>query len=700
MFWQYNHYLLLIIVFFNVSVCIAKTDDTILDKITTIAETANTTPKQVLVDILDIRKKHGQALTLRQKVQLLDYESVAYMQLSEYQKALNTIEKITLITQEESNNYYNYIVFRFKGKLYWHLDMGQLALKFHLKAYEYLKNDGDFFTTQKQHAHFKDKNDYLLAKLTTENNIAYTAIQLGFYKKAIPFLENNLNFTHNTHKPRLLAVIYNNLGEAHFGLQNFEKAFEFHNKAFKIRKKNKLKFHLSFSYHNLALSYWQKKNFIKAKEYILESIKIRKQRSYLKGILESKLVLAKIFFDTKKFTDLESILEEIITTAKKKNAYQSLTQAYLIQQELFKHNEDFENAFIAAQNYHDSLEHIQLKKNNATLSTYLTQSSTITKDLNIKELKRNNELQVIEVKNEQQKNNLILSFSIVIVCGLLLFVGILQTKRKKIQLINKNLSDTLTQLQETQIKLIESEKMSSLTTLVTGIAHQMNTPLGIAKMATSHISEEIEAFNQALQVERITKTKLHNFVSDVEKSNLLTLQSIDRSIALIAQFKNISAQIENGIEEEFELVSRLKNHANAFSKSIMKQLTINVTGTHTKLLGYPIALTKVLEQLIQNSVDHGFKHTKSPLIDIKIQNKGNNIEITYQDNGCGVNIEHVNNIFDPFYTTNMGNRNIGIGLSIVYNLIVQLMKGDIICKVCHIQGTAFIINLPLKVTQT
>ncbi len=124
---------------------------------------------------------------------------------------------------------------------------------------------------------------------------------------------------------------------------------------------------------------------------------------------------------------------------------------------------------------------------------------------------------------------------------------------------------------------------------------------------------------------------------------------------------------------------------------------INITGSKILLLGYPEALSKVFNQLISNSIDHAFDDTINPEIEIAIAKVDDHVEITYQDNGKGIDSTVAKDVFEPFYTTSMGNENLGIGLSIVYNLIVQLMQGNIQCKPNQGKGIRFFICLPLTV---
>jgi len=274
---------------------------------------------------------------------------------------------------------------------------------------------------------------------------------------------------------------------------------------------------------------------------------------------------------------------------------------------------------------------------------------------------------------------------------------LLQLKRKKIQRINQSLSSTLEQLKSTQNKLIESEKMSALTTLVSGIAHQMNTPLGVGITAVSMIKEKVEDFTVAIKQGQIKRTSLDTMLNNVNQASQLALTTMNKTAGLITQFKRISTQLEGDELEQFELFKVLVNHANIVTEQIeVNKPTINIHGNKVSILSYPSVIGKVLTQLISNSIEHGFTGTVSPLIDIEIKTFDESVEVLYQDNGKGIEQEQVNKIFDPFYTSRMGSDNVGLGLSIVYNLVVQLMQGSISVKSASKKGTTFSIILPLK----
>ncbi len=657
----------------------------ISEKITKLTKKLAKSPQKALIAIKQFRESHSGKLTSTHNISLLEREAWAHMYSNNYSAALATINKINPIATAEDNNYFFFIIDSFKGMLYGHMDEGQEALKYHLKAYEYLKKD----------------NSHPKAKAINENNIGYTSVQLGFCQEAIPYLDNFKNyFLAEPEKQRRLAIAYNNLGEAYFCLKNYQKAYLLHQQSLDIRQRNKLEFHASYSYHNLALIFHVRKEYDKAKEYLLKAIKIREKSNFKNGVFESQLALAHVYSETNEVQLLANMLELIISNAQKAEKYKTLAAAYKIQQTLFQKQKDFEKALTAAINYQESLTHVQHRKTDSHLASYITDLSTVTKDLNILALQKSNEIQALTIKNEQQRAYIILTAGFIIVIILLIFLRILQRKKKNIQTVNQNLSNTLDKLKDAQNKLIETEKMSALTTLVTGMAHQVNTPLGIGVTAVSHIKQLVDNFTQAVSSGQIKKSTMESMLNELEQGSQLALDNMERAAKLIDQFKKISVELECATQEQFKLVSFLINITEKMTfVNAGKKPIINISGDELLLTGYSMSLEKVIYHLIQNSMDHGFTKTKKPKIDICVYKKTNSIEILFKDNGSGINSDLIGKIFDPFYTTNIGNKNVGIGLSIVYNLVVQLMKGTISYEPSEGKGSNFRIVLPINTNE-
>lgn len=240
--------------------------------------------------------------------------------------------------------------------------------------------------------------------------------------------------------------------------------------------------------------------------------------------------------------------------------------------------------------------------------------------------------------------------------------------------------------------------MSALTILVSGVAHKINTPLGIGITAISHIDHTIKKFADLLNKDQVKKSTFTKFVQELENGCSLALNNVNNVAELVNHFKLLSTQLGDDKKERFNILKLLSQESKVSLSNISdEQPVITIHGDEIFLVGYPTALIKVIEHLIRNSIDHAFTEQKNPTIDIAISvdEVKEYVEIIYQDNGKGIAKDLVTKIFNPFYTSKLGGRNIGLGLSVVYNLIVQLMQGNIVCEVSEDNTTAFKITLPI-----
>lgn len=648
-------------------------------------KTLSSNPEEVLKKGNIILTKHSASYSTYQLVNIYGVMLHSHLYTNSYTAAFAFIDKIKALVKKDPTPISQWKSNYLQGVLYLHIERGNKAIELFLKAYKLIK----------------PHSEYSYERELTENALGYIYVQFGFYKEAIPYLSDSSKFNKDTNKPIALSRSYNNLGEAYFGLKDYKKSFLLHQKALAIRLENKLTFYTSYSFHNLGLIYKVQSEFKKAEENLLKAIKIRKDSNFIKGFLSSQLELAKLYNETGKVDAGSELLQDIIAAAKIEKKFTTLSKAYKLQAELYQSDNQFEAAFNALNNHQQTLEKIQLNINDAELSRYVNKLSTVTKDLNILSLSKANEINELKIKSIAQRSNLIVTFSLIIVAVLSIFLWLLHQKRKKIQTINHSLSVTLDDLSITQKKLIESEKMSALTILVSGVAHKINTPLGIGITAISHLDYTIKKFSDLLQKNQVKKSTFTTFVQELEKGCSLAFNNVNNVAELVNHFKLLSTQLSDDKKEQFNMLQVLSQESQVSLSNISHDKpVITVHGDDISLIGYPTALKKVIEHLISNSIDHAFSEQKAPTIDISVSVDEINeyVDIIYQDNGKGIDKDLVTKIFNPFYTSKLGGRNVGLGLSVAYNLIVQLMQGNIVCDVYQDNTTSFKITLPTNLS--
>ncbi|WP_197411197.1 tetratricopeptide repeat-containing sensor histidine kinase [Colwellia sp. TT2012] len=673
--------LLTLFLFLFFSFAWANYEKSLIEKLTTIESLVVSEPEQALTAIEQLTKSKVK-LTTTQRVEIIRHKAVANTYLNHHQVALKTIEEVKEIANLASDKIFLWHYYNTKAIVYWHMDSIEKSLSTHLEAYGVVKSITEFSTYQ----------------AISEGNIGYAFIKLGFYKQAVTYLESALVIVLMNDNVAVLASAYNNLGEAYLKGGNYIKSFEMLEKSLAIRLEHKLTFHSSFSYQNIGLLYYQKKNYQQAETAFNKAIEIREQAGFVKGLLVSKLALVKVYIASNKYVLAQQVITVVIVTAKTQKNNTSLSKAYDLQRQIYADSQDYQSAYQASLLYQQTLEQVITRKTSDKLASYLNTSESIYKDLNILKLKKNAEIKALQVNSERQKTKIMLISGFCMVILLAVFLWTVQKSKKVIAKTNANLSLTLTQLQQTQEKLVKSGKMSALTTLVSRMAHQVNTPLGIAVTGVSHIHEKVECFRKLIAGGGVKKSEINSLMADLNKGCELSSNSINKVAGLISQFKMISENLEAETQQEFEIFEHVSKHTDLIL-ILLKQdkPIINISGSKVRILGYPEALNKVFSQLIANSIDHAFADTLSPEINIEIAKVKDQLEITYQDNGKGIDSAMVNDVFEPFYTTTMGNKNLGIGLSIVYNLVVQLMLGNIQCIPKQEKGIMFCITLPLKV---
>lgn len=257
---------------------------------------------------------------------------------------------------------------------------------------------------------------------------------------------------------------------------------------------------------------------------------------------------------------------------------------------------------------------------------------------------------------------------------------------------------TLQQLATTMQELVRTEKMAALGQLVAGVAHEVNTPLGVALTANSVVSEESRLLIQKLAAGNIRRQELDTFLQKLSQACRLLDSNLHRAAQLVANFKQVSVDRTNDNQRQFNLALYLTELLESLSLMWRSQnIAISVNCPDDIVMeSYPGTIGQVITNFSQNAVIHGFKDGKGGKITIDCSVQGSQVEIIFADNGAGIESGIIERIFDPFYTTNRHQGGTGLGLHIVYNLITQKLGGSISVSSRPGAGTRFTLLLPLK----
>jgi len=261
--------------------------------------------------------------------------------------------------------------------------------------------------------------------------------------------------------------------------------------------------------------------------------------------------------------------------------------------------------------------------------------------------------------------------------------------------INEALQDTIRRLEATQAQLVESEKMASLGQLVTGVAHELNTPLGISLTAISTIGDDVERIDRLVKSKTLKISDMTKFTSKLKDIDKLIQSNLERCHNLIYSFKQVSA--DQAVEESREI------KLNDYIVEVMRTLSVylkqnhveyQITGDNPALVIDPGAISQVINNLTTNAVNHAFTDITHRNITIDIEPTEQSIEILFTDSGKGMDQETTKKVFEPFFTTKRGQGGTGLGMNIVYNLVTTKLAGTIKVESELQKGTKFYISLP------
>lgn len=261
----------------------------------------------------------------------------------------------------------------------------------------------------------------------------------------------------------------------------------------------------------------------------------------------------------------------------------------------------------------------------------------------------------------------------------------------------KELKESLERIKETHEKLVESEKMAALGNLVVGVAHEINTPLGIGVTASSWLEQQTQQVQKLFKDENLTRSQLEGYMDTALEASKIIQTNLQRASEQIRSFKLIA--VDQASEEKRTFI--LRDYINEILQSLKPKLKrveheIKVECSQDIVLNsYPGALAQIFTNLIVNSLLHGFEKKDKGTILIEASTDKETLILNYSDDGKGMSKADLNKIFNPFFTTKRGEGGSGLGMNIVYNIVTRSFNGDIKCKSTPGKGIKFTIKLPL-----
>jgi PAS domain S-box-containing protein len=254
-------------------------------------------------------------------------------------------------------------------------------------------------------------------------------------------------------------------------------------------------------------------------------------------------------------------------------------------------------------------------------------------------------------------------------------------------------------LQQNHERLLASEKMAALGSLVAGVAHELNTPIGNALVTATTFRDHTRMLLDQFQT-GLTRAALKNFLDQATQASDMLERNLHRASSLIQSFKQIAVDQASSGARTFSLATVVTETMLALSPTlknrpieVVQDIPANLT-----MYSFPGPLEQVLMNLVNNAVLHGFDVSAQGTIRIIATTETpESVRLTVQDDGVGIEPAHLTRIYDPFFSTKFGSGGSGLGLSICHNIVTGVLGGRIDVSSRLGEGTRFDLSLPMRI---
>lgn len=276
-----------------------------------------------------------------------------------------------------------------------------------------------------------------------------------------------------------------------------------------------------------------------------------------------------------------------------------------------------------------------------------------------------------------------------------------QRALQQLQQLNNHLEERVAErtaeLQQAMAQIVVAEKMATVGRLVSGIAHELNTPLGNIMLAATSLADRIKDIDQQANERRLTQAGLRQLLQDGYQACEVLERNGNRAGELIASFKQVAVDQAGQERRSFHLDHALESLARTLGPLTRRaQLQLDVAvPAGLRMASYPGHIEQIIAKLVSNSIEHGFAGRGDRRARISAAQRGEQVELVYEDNGCGIDPAIQPRVFDPFFTTRVGEGAQGLGLAVVMNTVQAILHGSVRLESKLQEGVRFTFLLPL-----
>ncbi|MFO1263216.1 MAG: ATP-binding protein [Rhodoferax sp.] len=277
-----------------------------------------------------------------------------------------------------------------------------------------------------------------------------------------------------------------------------------------------------------------------------------------------------------------------------------------------------------------------------------------------------------------------------------------QARTEKLEVANHELNQALASLRTMQAEMVRSEKLAALGSLVAGVAHELNTPIGNCVTVGSTLQHQVQELADAFGKGELRRSAMQNFVEQASRGTDILMRALNRASELIGSFKRVAVDRSSDHRRQFMLEPTLREICLTLEpmyKNTPFKLQLDIEHD-ASMDSYPGALGQVITNFVSNAMQHGFEGRKAGLMRLQVFPEGSeHIRLEFSDDGIGMPDEVQQRVFDPFFTTKLGQGGSGLGMNIVYNIVRDVLGGHITINSGMGLGTCITVVMPITAPQ-
>lgn len=272
-----------------------------------------------------------------------------------------------------------------------------------------------------------------------------------------------------------------------------------------------------------------------------------------------------------------------------------------------------------------------------------------------------------------------------------------QARTEKLEVANHDLNVALESVQAMQSELVRSEKLAALGSLVAGVAHELNTPIGNSVTVGSTLQHQVRELSAAYTRGELRRSYLHDYIDSASRGTDILMRALGRANELISSFKRVAVDQSSDQRRQFDVQTTLREICLTLEpmyKSSPFRLAMDLP-EGISMDSFPGALGQLITNFVSNALQHGFEGRSVGQMQLRVLADGDDhLTLHFTDNGIGMSEDTRNRVFDPFFTTKLGQGGSGLGMNIVYNIVREVMGGSIHITSEVGAGTQITVVLP------